>query len=141
GLLLRARMLGEAGTEDQAPALQTWEFHDLLFHARTRRGRFDAPYGATYRLADRLAPPPALKPAPAGQPHELSRPDLDRLEPDAPPLARVQAQRRSIREFDAARPITDRQLGEFLFRVARVTGYREEEVSTPRGAVRQEFAG
>jgi SagB-type dehydrogenase family enzyme len=140
-LLLRAGVLGEAGTEDQALALQSWEFHDLLFHARSRRGRFDAPYGATYHLADRLPPPPALKPAMAGQAHELYRPDPDRLERDDPPLARVQAQRRSIREFDVARPITDRQLGEFLFRVARVTGYREEEVSTPRGPVRQDFAG
>ena len=139
-LLLRAGVLGEAGTEDQAPALLSWEFHDLLFHARSRRGRFDAPYGTTYRLADRLAPPHALKPALAGQAHELYRPDPDRLERDDPPLARVQAQRRSIREFDATRPITDRQLGEFLFRVARVTGYREGEVSTPRGPVRQDFA-
>jgi SagB-type dehydrogenase family enzyme len=139
-LFLRAGMLEELGTEDQSPALQSWEFHDLLFHARTRRGRFDAPYGATYRLADRLPPPPALKPAMAGQAHELYRPDLDRLERHDPPLAWVQAQRRSIREYDATRPITDRQLGEFLFRVARVTGCREEEVSTPHGLVRQDFA-
>jgi SagB-type dehydrogenase family enzyme len=139
-LLLRAGMIGEADTEDQVPALQSWEFHDLLFHARTRRGRFDAPYGGTYRLADRLAPPPALKPTMAGRVYELHRPDLDRLERDDPPLARVQARRRSIREFDATHPITDRQLGEFLFRVARVTGYREEEVSTPCGPVRQDFA-
>jgi SagB-type dehydrogenase family enzyme len=139
-LFLRAGMLEEEGTADQSPALQSWEFHDLLFHARTRRGRFDAPYGATYRLADRLAPPPALKPALAGQAHELYRPDLEHLERDDPPLSRVQSQRRSIREFDATRPITDRQLGEFLFRVARVTGYREEEVSTPHGPVRQDFA-
>jgi SagB-type dehydrogenase family enzyme len=139
-LLLRAGVLGEAGAEDQALALQSWEFHDLLFHARTRRGRFDAPYGATYRLADRLPPPPALKPAMAGQAHELYRPDLERLERDDPPLARVQAQRRSIREFDATRPITERQLGAFLFRVARVTDYREGEVSTPLGPVRQDFA-
>jgi SagB-type dehydrogenase family enzyme len=76
----------------------------------------------------------------AGQIHELYRPDLDRLERDDPPLARVQAQRRSIREFDPTRPITERQLGEFLFRVARVTSYREGEVSTPRGPVRQDFA-
>jgi SagB-type dehydrogenase family enzyme len=133
-------MLGEAGAEDRVPALQPWEFHDLLFHARTRRGRFDAPYGGTYRLADRLAPPPALKPAVAGPVHELVRPDLDRLERDDPPLAWVQAQRRSIREFDAAQAITDRQLGEFLFRVGRVTGHREAEVSTPHGPVRQAFA-
>jgi len=139
-LFLRAGMLEQAGTRDQDPALQLWEFHDLLFHARTRRGRFDAPYGGTYRLADRLAPPPALKPALAGPVHELYRPDLERLERDDPPLARVQAQRRSIRELDATRPITDRQLGEFLFRVARVTGYREAEISTPHGPVRQDFA-
>jgi SagB-type dehydrogenase family enzyme len=76
----------------------------------------------------------------AGPAHELYRPDPDRLERDDPPLARVQAQRRSIREFDATCPITDRQLGEFLFRVARVTSYREEEISTPGGPVRQVFA-
>jgi SagB-type dehydrogenase family enzyme len=138
-LLMRAGMLDEAG-KDEAPASQTWEFHDLLFHARSRRGRFDAPYGGTYRLADRLAAPPALKPAVVGEAHELYRPDLDRLEQDDPPLARVQARRRSIRDFDPKRPITSRQLGEFLFRVARVTGYREEEVTTPVGPLRLQFA-
>ena len=107
-LLLRAGMLDEAGNEEDAPTLQTWEFHDLLFHARSRRGRFDAPYGGTFRLADRLAPPPALKPGMAGEAHELYRPDLDRLEQDDPPLARVQARRRSVREFEMARPITAR---------------------------------
>jgi SagB-type dehydrogenase family enzyme len=139
-LFLRAGMLEEVGAEDQSPALRSWEFHDLLFHARTRLGRFDAPYGATYRLVDRVPSPPALKPAMAGLAHELYRPDLDRVERDDPPLARVQARRRSIREYDAARPITDRQLGEFLYRVARVTSCRQEEVSTPRGPVRQDFA-
>jgi len=139
-LLLRAGMLGEAGTEDEVPALQPWEFHDLLFHARSRRGRFDSPYGGTYRLLDRMAPPPALKPALPGPVHELYRPDLEQVERDDPPLARVQAQRRSIREFDPTRPITERQLGEFLFRVARVTGSREEEIATPHGPVRQDFA-
>jgi SagB-type dehydrogenase family enzyme len=138
-LLLKAGMLVAAGTEE-SPDLATWEFHDLLFHARSRGGRFDAPYGGTYRLAGRLPPPPAVKPAVGGEAHELYRPDLDRLERDDLPLARVQAQRRSIREFDATRPISSRQLGEFLFRVARVTGYREAEVSTPSGPMRMEFA-
>jgi SagB-type dehydrogenase family enzyme len=137
-LLLQAGMLDEADKED-APALQTWELHDLLFHARSRPGRFDAPHGGTYRLADRLPPPPALKPAMAGDAHELYRPDLDRLEQDDPPLARVQATRRSIREFDRALPITARQLGEFLFRVARVTATSEGEVTTPCGPVRLQF--
>jgi SagB-type dehydrogenase family enzyme len=112
----------------------------LLFHARSRRGRFDAPYGGTYRLAGRLAPPPALKPAPAGETRELDRPDLARLEREDPPLAYVQEKRRSIREFDAERPLTDRQLGEFLFRVGRLKDYREGEVATGHGAIRMDFA-
>jgi SagB-type dehydrogenase family enzyme len=70
----------------------------------------------------------------------LYRPDLERLEHEDPPLARVQGQRRSIRDFDPSQPITDRQLGEFLFRVARVTAYRKEEISTPHGPVHQDFA-
>jgi SagB-type dehydrogenase family enzyme len=144
-LLLRAGMLGEAGPEgtcdvDQGPALETWSFHDLLFHARSRSGRFDAPYGGTYRLAGRLAPQPALKPTPGGEARELYRPDLARLEREDPPLARVQEQRCSAREFDSEHPITDRQLGEFLFRVARVKEQREAEVATPLGPVRMDFA-
>jgi SagB-type dehydrogenase family enzyme len=144
-LLLRAGMLGEvsaAGTcaLDEDPALQTWAFHDLLFHARSRRGRFDAPYGGTSRLADRLAPPPALKPALAGETRELYRPDLARLERDDPPLAWVQERRCSVRDFDAERPISARQLGEFLFRVARVKSCRRADVMTPYGSICMDFA-
>src|SRR5262249_41271325 len=57
-----------------------------------------------------------------------------------PPLAQVQEQRRSAREFDAERPITDRQLGEFLFRVARVKDCWQAEVVTSHGPVRMDFA-
>jgi SagB-type dehydrogenase family enzyme len=144
-LLQRAGMLAEASaeetcTEDGDPALQTWAFHDLLFHARSRRGRFDAPYGGTYRLAGRLDPPPALKPIPPGESRELYRPDLSRLERDDPPLAWVQERRHSARDFDAQRPITDRQLGEFLFRVARVKDCRQQEVATDHGPILMDFA-
>ena len=63
-LLLNADMLcerdGDGSTaEERDPALQCWEFHDLLFHSRSRRGRHDVPYGGTYRFAGRLDPPPA----------------------------------------------------------------------------------
>ena len=77
-------LLGEAGllrgAEDQ-PALSTWEFHDLLFHARTRFGRHDYPMGGTYRFADRLPPPPAVKRL-ASEEHvvDLHRPDLAELD-------------------------------------------------------------
>jgi SagB-type dehydrogenase family enzyme len=144
-LLLRADLLGEAGAGgrcagDDDPALLTWEFHDLLFHARSRQGRSDAPYGGTYRLAGRLEPPPDLKPGVAGETIQLDRPDLARLEREDPPLAQVQERRRSAREFDTEHPITDRQLGEFLFRVARVKDSWRAEVATANGPVLMDFA-
>ena len=135
GLLAAAGMV----EEDENPALQCWEFHDLLFHARSRVGRHDAPVGGTYRHAGRQAPPPALKPAAAGEAVELHRPDLGKLEREDPPFARVLEGRRSIREY-ASEAITDRQLGEFLFRVARVKGRSEWEAATPAGPVRVEGA-
>jgi SagB-type dehydrogenase family enzyme len=144
-LLLRAGMLGEADergncARDRSPALQTWAFHDLVFHARSRAGRSDAAYGATYRFAGQLDAPPALKPAVVGPAVELARPDLARCEREDPPLARVMEARRSTREFDTARPITCRQLGEFLFRAARVKTLRREALATPRGPIVMDFA-
>ncbi|HVS35677.1 MAG TPA: SagB family peptide dehydrogenase, partial [Gemmataceae bacterium] len=132
--------VGEDGTaaEDENPALQCWEFHDLLFHSRSRVGRNDAPLGATYRHAGRLEPPPALKPA-AAEAVELYRPDLDKLDRDDPPFARVLEQRCSIRNY-AAEPITDRQLGEFLFRSARVKERIEWDVETSAGPMRMQGA-
>jgi oxazoline/thiazoline dehydrogenase len=144
-LLLRAGMLAEVddrGTcaEEDDPTLKTWAFHDLLFHARSRGGRFDAPYGATYRLAGSQAAPPAVEPEVAGLSRDLYRPELAMLERDDPPLAWVQERRRSVRDFDGERPITDRQLGEFLFRVARVKEYRQMVVETPGGSILMDFA-
>jgi SagB-type dehydrogenase family enzyme len=142
-LLRGAGMIEEAGDggdrAEEDPALQTWAFHDLLFHARSRQGRFDAPHGGTYRFAGRLAPPPAVKPAPAGPTQDLYRPDLARLTREDPPLAQVQEQRCSVRAFDAAHPLTIQQLGEFLFRVARVKDCRQAEVTTPSGSVHMDF--
>jgi len=144
-LLLRAGMLGElsAGdinTEDQDPALQTWAFHDLVFHARSRAGRFDAPQGSTYRFGGKLPPPPALKSAPAaGETRKLYRPDLAQLQRDDLPLAWVLEQRCSVREYDADCPISDRQLGDFLFRVARIKDSHQSEVATPDGPIPMDF--
>ena len=144
GLLVAAGMVTEVGddgavAEDEDPALRCWEFHDLLFHCRSRAGRHDAPIGATYRHAGRLEQSPSLKPAASAQTVELWRPDPARLERDDPPFARVVEERRSIRQY-AAEPITDRQLGEFLFRVARVKDRREWEAATSAGPVRMESA-
>jgi SagB-type dehydrogenase family enzyme len=135
-----AEEVGAGGTthEDTDPALRCWEFHDLLFHARSREGRHDAPVGAVYPFVGRLEPPPALKQPPAAETVELYRPDLETLEREDPPFARVQEERRSIREY-GREPITARQLGEFLYRVARVRDCRDVEVETPHGPLTMGF--
>ncbi len=140
GLFAAAGMVAEVGdkgatAEDENPALQSWEFHDLLFHARSRVGRHDGLIGGAYRHAGEIDPPPALKPSIVLESIELHRPDLERMQRDDPPFARVQEQRRSMREY-GDEPIVARQLGEFLFRVARVKNRREWDVMTPGGPVR-----
>jgi SagB-type dehydrogenase family enzyme len=140
-LLASAGMLqevGPSGSAEDPVALASWEFHDLLFHARSRKGRSDAPFGGVYRMAGLLEPPPAVKPGTAGEECELYRPDLEQLRRDDPPLAEVVERRRSLREY-GDRPIAVRQLGEFLYRVARVKDQRAVEMETHCGPVRMDF--
>ncbi len=142
GLFVTAGLAAEANddgaiAEDENTALQCWEFHDLLFHARSRVGRHDAPVGGTYRHAGRLEPPPPLKPVAAAETIDLYRPNMEALERSDPPFAQVVERRRSIRQYAAA-PITDRQLGEFLFRTARVKDRTEWTVPAPDGPIRVE---
>ena len=125
--------------EDADPALRFWQFHDLLFHARSRQGRHDGPVGATYPQAGRLDPSPAVQPETGDDGIALHRPDLERAQREDPPFALVQQRRRSIRDY-ATEPITDRQLGEFLYRVARVTDRQQRQIETPSGPVQMDFA-
>jgi SagB-type dehydrogenase family enzyme len=110
--------------EDVDEARRQWSFHDLLFHSRSRRGRHDYPSGATYRFAPGIGPLPAvaaLVPARpgAGAAVELHRPDWDALVAADASLTEVLEARGSVRQY-AAEPISAEQLGEFLYRTARV---------------------
>jgi SagB-type dehydrogenase family enzyme len=125
--------------EDAGSALQMWEFHDLLFHARSRNGRHDQPVGGTFRFLGDVPAPPALRPLLAEQTVELCRPDLERLASEDVPFAQVQEMRASVRSY-GAHPITERQLGEFLYRVARVREHRTADVPTPQGQMALEVA-
>jgi SagB-type dehydrogenase family enzyme len=109
----------DGAPSDEIPPLLQWEFHDLLFHSRTRAGRHDDPYGATYPFDRRVAPPPAVKPVSEGKRVSLLRPDLDKLARDDWTLTRTLETRRSQRAHGAV-PITRGELGEFLYRTARV---------------------
>jgi oxazoline/thiazoline dehydrogenase len=133
-LLLAAGMVGRADAESESAALRCWEFHDLLFHSRSRAGRHGQAIGGTYRLAGTVDPPPVLGTSRAERWVTLYRPDLDRLEREDPPFAWVQEARRSIREY-GERPLSVRQLAEFLYRVGRLADYRSATIWAPQGAV------
>ena len=105
--------------EDAQPALLQWEFHDLFFHSRSRIGRHANPFGGTFAFEGTLPPLPSFKP-PMGERIALPVPDLDRLMREDVPFASVVEQRRSVRD-QGETPINVAQLGEFLYRAARVT--------------------
>lgn len=109
--------------EARQPALQQWEFHDLLFHMRSRIGRHDQPMGAQFRFKGVLPPQPSLKPGyPGGAPPiTLNRPDLVAVTARDPRFTEVLESRRSRRTHGPG-VISATELGEFLFRVARVRG-------------------
>jgi len=109
---------GEAEVDD-THALRQWEFHDLLFHTRSRLGRHSNPVGGTFRFYGELEPLPAVK-APMSQIKlPLVRPNLMRISLQDMPLTTALEYRASVRSYGPS-PITLSQIGEFLFRVARI---------------------
>src|SRR5262249_50707935 len=108
------------------------EFHDLLFHARTREGRHDLPVGATFHQAG-LSPPPApVKECPWEEFIALEVPDPSAYLEGGPTFGRVAEERRSVRVY-GAEPLTVQQLGEFLYRAARVRERSTMEIPTGQG--------
>ncbi len=129
--------------EDGNLALRQWEFHDLLFHARSRLGRHDYPYGGIFPFSGEISPLPAIRAPSSGARITLYKPDIARLQESDPSFARVAESRRSIRA-PAERPLTAAQLGEFLYRVARVQKIAAADPADPRsyeGSLRPCAAG
>ncbi|TXT39621.1 MAG: hypothetical protein FD135_2053 [Comamonadaceae bacterium] len=106
--------------EDTDAALQQWEFHDLLFHSRSRAGRHDAPMGASSRFATRLRPLPAVKPPMSTRRITLEPPkeSLDR------PFIEVIEARRSHPQAGAT-PLRVAQLSALLYHAARIKTLHE----------------
>jgi len=132
--------------EETRDALVAWEFHDLLFHSRSRQGRHAQGYGGTDRLKERLAPLPAVKPSMSVDAVELRKPDIAAIERSEPAFTHVLESRRSSRR-QGKPPVTLDQLGEFLYRTARVRGtklvdgeeYSERVYPNAGGAYELEF--
>lgn len=99
--------------EDEAPHLAVWEFHDLFFHSRSRRGRHRHPMGATRRFAGQLDPPQRRPRQP--QARLALDPPTGRL---AQALDEVLANRRSRRQ-PSQPPLDLGRLGDFLHYCAR----------------------
>jgi SagB-type dehydrogenase family enzyme len=126
GLLVDCEILfrvdvGDSGlrTAEGDQNLVLWDFHDLLFHARSTEGRHANPLGGVYFYAGVLPPPPALRPGWPGKKIDLSKARAASA-PALSPLAKLLRERISTRTFDNQHPITIAELSQFLDAAARV---------------------
>ncbi|GAB3439421.1 SagB family peptide dehydrogenase [Actinophytocola sediminis] len=111
--------------EDIDPTLAKWSHHDLMFHARTRNGHDPQ---ARPPAAGGDPPPPVTKPVPAGPRFSLYRPQPGELADHEPSLTEViEADQVCPKVSD--RPLERRQLGELLYRAARVRSVSASPVS------------
>lgn len=121
-----------APAEDADPVLALWSTDDLTFHARSRYGRHTGPFGAGFRHIGTIDPLPAVRPSPPGPMIELPRPDLAAIAAADPSLTDALEGRRSIRP-DGTEHLTLAEIGEFLYRTARVRWQNEMEVASRDG--------
>lgn len=121
------RLRGHEEPEDERiPEFAQREFHDVLMHAESRIGLSSHTLGGVFPFIGMFKPMNAVKERMSDSVIPLHRPDLDAIIRDDVPLASVMEHRRSIRDF-ADRAITRQELGEFLFRVARVRSVNEPD--------------
>ncbi len=114
--------------EDADPVLRHWDYHDLLFHTRSRMGRHDFPFGGTFHLAGSLPHAPARKSAGQGTRFPLPEPQADA---SGARFFEVLERRRSLRQYSDT-PLSVNQLGHLLWHVARVQSHRPADPDNPR---------
>jgi oxazoline/thiazoline dehydrogenase len=113
--------IGAACTEqEQQRDHLGWSFADRLLHARSRLESHIGGYGATFPGRNKtLQHAPAVRPAGKGTRVPLSKPDLAAIIDRDRPFTSVLEARCSLRDYDQA-PLAAAELGEFLYRVARI---------------------
>ncbi|GGM48887.1 SagB-type dehydrogenase domain-containing protein [Longimycelium tulufanense] len=104
---------------DDDDVLAQWEFHDLLFHERSRVGHPSRAHDEPFPFLDLIAPQPVARSMTDAPVVELHHPTLAELLATDPALTTALEGRRSVRSY-GQQPITAPQVGEFLYRVARV---------------------
>src|SRR5262249_53669493 len=126
-LLVDCRILFKIEATDDAglraaegdPSLVLWDFHDLLFHARSTEGRHANPLGGVFPYAGVLPPLPAVRAPWPGKKLDLrgfSAPDSET--PSS--VAKLLQERHSTRDFDDQKPISLAELSRFLSTTARI---------------------
>jgi SagB-type dehydrogenase family enzyme len=103
-----------------------WDFHDLLFHARSTEGRHANPVGGGYPYVGVIPPLPAVRPCWPGKKIDLRKLPAARSEAISP-FARLLGQRHSSRSYDDQQPITLAELSRFLDSTARVRSKWESQ--------------
>ena len=93
--------------------LALWDFHDLLFHARSTEGRHANLVGGVYPHGGTVSPLPALRPSWPGKKIDLCEALASGRE-SPPPIAKLFRESRSMRSFDDRQPITLSELSCFL---------------------------
>jgi SagB-type dehydrogenase family enzyme len=135
-LLKRSASIVQPAEGDKDLAL--WDFHDLLFHARSTQGRHANPLGGVYPHAGVVPPLPAVRTRWPGKRIDLRT--VSAAHAEAPsPLAKLLHDRHSTRSFDDQRPITLAELARFLDNTARVLSRSTSRVDPGDGGPSVEY--
>jgi SagB-type dehydrogenase family enzyme len=121
GMVVGAAQEGGASSvfaEDRDTSIIGWSQVEMMFHTRSTLGRHDHDFGVTYPAGTTLPVEPVVKPQ-ASRYIPLHRPGWDEVRQSDPPVVVAMESRRSVRRY-AATPITVVQLGDLLYRTARV---------------------
>jgi SagB-type dehydrogenase family enzyme len=120
GMVVGAQLAGEESVfaEDLDTAVVGWSPVEMMFHIRSTLGRHDHNFGVTYPAGTTRPVEPVVKPQ-ASRHIPLHRPRWEDLRRSDPPVVVAMEVRRSVRRY-ARSPVTASQLGDLLYRTARV---------------------
>jgi SagB-type dehydrogenase family enzyme len=108
----------QEGGEDRH--MEFWQFHDLLFYARTLGGKNAYPLGGTYRFQGKRPTPEAMREPISHEFVALPVPSKTLVGLLGRPFSEVLGKRRSRRIFSSG-TIALEELGAFLYAAAKVT--------------------
>ena len=139
-ILFKITAAGDAGLRmsEGDDNLVTWDFHDLLFHARSTQGRHANLLGGVYPYAGVMPPLPAVRPHWPGKKIDLGQ-FSDAPPPAVSPLAQILRERHSTRSFDDGKPITLAEISRFLDSAARVLSRSEQTADLGDGGPSIEY--